>query len=349
MRIAKIRNWVSAGFLTALAALLLAAAPASAATATYPAGGSGFATGAEGWSPGSASCSPIPLLCTPETSYESDVGNPPGSIAAKTSITLNLIDLFSGTEVWNSPQFTIPVGSVTGARVRLDRAFSPGGLIEVGPTATYTVTLKDLTAGTSSQPLSEKLSKSDTTFATRSGSASVVSGHTYQLSIESVTAQSTVALSLLSGTTALRFDNVGLEVETSGSGGGGGGGGGNGGGNGSSSSKFSSRELSRLLSSGATTVPAVLKGNRLFVKVSCPARIGRACHIRAQGLLTRKKVATAARTAKVAKGAGRQVVLKVKPKARQKLAKRKRILVRQVVKAGTTKATLYQQRKLIRR
>jgi hypothetical protein len=347
MRSVKIRSRASAGLLTALVGLLLVAAPASAASTTYPAGGSGFATGAEGWSPGASSCAPIALLCTPEAAYDSGTGNPPGSIAAKTTVTVNLIDLFKGTEVWNSPQFTVPVGSVTGARIRLDRAFSTGGLVELGPTATYTVSLNDLTTGTSSKPLTEEVTKADTTFATRSASASVVSGHTYQLSIESVTAQSAVSLSVLSGTTALRFDNVGLEVETSAGGGGGGSGSGNG--SNSNSSKFSSKELSRLLNGGATMVPAVLKGNRLFVKVSCPARIGRACHIRAQGMLSKKEVATAARTAKVRKGAGRRVVLRVKPKARKVFAKRRRVLVRQVVHAGKTKATLFQQRKLIRR
>jgi hypothetical protein len=179
----------------------------------------------------------------------------------------------------------------------------------------------------------------------------VVSGHTYQLSIESVTAQSAISISLISGTTALRFDNVGLEVESAGGGKGAidnGTGGKGGRGSGSSSSKFTSKELSKLLRSGATTVPAVLKGNRLMVKISCPAKIRRACHIRAQGMLSRRKVATRARTAKVARGAGRRVVLKVKPKARKRFAKRRRILVRQVVRAGKAKVTMFQRRKLIR-
>ena len=44
---------------------------------------------------------------------------------------------------------------MTGASVRLDRAFSPGGLVNVGPTGTYTVTLRDLTTGVEATPLTE--------------------------------------------------------------------------------------------------------------------------------------------------------------------------------------------------
>ena len=135
--------------IAALAVLLLASAPARAATAVYPAGGSGFDTSAEGWTPGALSCAPLALLCTPEAAYESSVGNPPGSISARTTVTLNLLSLFKGTEAWNSPQFTVPVGAVTGASVRLDRAFDSGGLINVEPVGSYAVTLRDLSAGTS--------------------------------------------------------------------------------------------------------------------------------------------------------------------------------------------------------
>jgi len=347
-------RWASlpAASLLALAAIFLAAVPAQASTTVYPRGGNGFDTSAEGWSPGATSCTPAALLCTPEASYDSEVGNPPGSIAAKTTVTANAIDLFKGIEVWNSPRFAVPIGAVTGASVRLDRAFDPGGLVDVEPKATYTVTVNDLTAGTSSKPLTEELTKEDSTFATRSAPVSIVSGHEYQMSIESVTAQSAVAASVVTGTAAARFDNVGIVVQT-GSAGNGSSGGGSGSGHGSagngSGSSFTSSRLLALLKSGATTSPVKLKGKRLFVKVSCPRKIGRACHIRAQGMLTRRKAATAARTVKVGKGKGRRIVLRVKPKARRKLAHRRWILVRQRVRAGKARATIYQRRKLIRR
>jgi hypothetical protein len=95
--------------------------------------------------------------------------------------------------------------------------------------------------------------------------------------------------------------------------------------------------------------PAVLKCNRLFVRVGCPRKIGHACRIIAQGFLRKRKPATTKRTVKVAKGKGRRVVLRVKAKARAKVAKRKRLLVRERVRAGGAKATVYKSRKLIRK
>jgi hypothetical protein len=338
-------RWAGALF-AVVALLLLTAGQARAANIAYPSGGSGFDSGAEGWSPGGASCAPLAILCTPEAIYDSGTGNPPGSIAVQTTVTVNVIDLFRGTVVWNSPQFTVPVGSVTGANVRLDRAFSPGGLIDVGPTGTYTVTLLDLTAGTSATPLSEQVTKADTAFATRSGAASVVSGHTYQLSIESVTAQSTLALSLLSGTTALRFDNVGLQVQTA-SGGGNGGNGSNGG-NGANGGNVLTDALLLSTLQGNLVAPATLKGQRLFVKAKCPAKIGHACRVTLQGLLKKGKAATTKRVTKIAKGKTKRIVLKVKPKARGKVAPRRKLLFKETVKAGPAQATLYKRLKLIK-
>jgi hypothetical protein len=346
----RIRLWTAVLGLVGILGLFVAG-EARAATAVYPAGGSGFTNSSEGWTPGSVSCEPITLLCTPEAAYDGTAGNPPGSISARTTVTLNLVSLFSGTETWNSPPFTVPVGSVTGASLRLERAFDAGGLVEVEPKATYAVTLQDLSAGTSAVVLSEEVGKGDSTFAPRAGSASVVSGHAYQMSIAATTAQSVLSLSTLSGTTNLRFDNVGLRVETADDTAGNGDGGGEGNGGGSGGGKFANLTNARLLAllRGATVSPVVLKGNRLFVKVSCPAKIGRACRVAAQGLLSRRKVATTKRTVKLPKGRSRQIVLRVKPKAKSKLAKRKRLLMREAVHAGKAHATLYRSRALIRR
>jgi hypothetical protein len=350
----RIRLWTAICGTLAVLGPMLFPGRSQAATTVYPAGGSSFTGGVEGWSPGAVSCTPITLFCTPEAVYDGTAGNPPGSISARTTVTLNLISLFRGTETWNSPTFTVPVGAVTGAAVRLDRAFSPGGLVDVAPTATYTVTLRDLSTGTSAAVLNETLGGADTTFASRAAAASVVGGHSYQLSIEGATAQSTLALSLLNGTTDLRFDNVGLRVETADGGDGGGGGNdgsGSGGGSGAGSGKFSSLTDARLLAllRGATAAPAVLKGDRLFAKVSCPAKVGAACRIAAQGLLSRRKAATTRRTVKVPKGSSRQIVLRLEPKAKKQVAKRKRLLLREAVKAGSAKATLYRSRALSRR
>ncbi len=333
--------------LGALCAVLLAATgSALAATATYPGGGSGFDEGSEGWSAGGASCTPAELLCSSEAAYDASTGNPPGSITARTTVTLNLISLFKGTATWNSPAFTIPVAPITDAEMHLESAFDPGGLIDVEPEGTYTVTLSDLTTGKVTEALSGEL-EGATPFSAESAPVAVVGGHKYRLSIEAITAQSTLALSLLSGTSNLRFDNVGLSVRSSSSGGDGKGDGD--GKKGSDSSSLSDRRLFSLLSDGGTSVPAVLKGNRLFVKIGCPRKVGHACRIAAQGFLRRGKPATAKRMVKVPKGKSKRIALRVKPKVRGKVAKRKRLLIREKVRAGGAKATVYKTRKLIRR
>lgn len=348
-----------ARFLSAVLCGVLCAVPlalaggASAATVTYPGGGSGFDSGVEGWSGGDASCSPAELLCTSEAGYDSSAGNPAGSIAAKTTVTVNLIGLFKGTAKWTSPQFTVPVGAITDADLRLDRAFSPGGLVDVEPEATYDVILSDLTSGTSTTILSEELDEEDEAFAAAGAApAAVLGGHTYRLQIAAETVQSALALSLLSGTANLRFDNVGLTVKSSG---GEGGGSGNGGGSGgkrkrSGSASLSDQRLLALLRSEAPAAPAVLAGNgkRLLVKVHCPAKARRSCRITTQGLLAKRKPATAKRTVEVLAGKGKRVALSLKPKARGRIDGRKRLLVRESVHAGRARATVYEKRKLIR-
>lgn len=247
---------------------------------------------------------------------------------------------------WTSPQFTVAVEPIVDAEMRLESAFDSGGLIDVEPEGTYTVTLSDLTTGKSVEALSGEL-EGDVPFSAESAPIAVVGGHKYRLSIEAVTAQSTVALSLLSGTSNLRFDNVGLSVRSASGGNGSGEGGRNG--SGSNSSSLSDRRLFSLLSDGGASGPAVLKGNRLFVKVGCPAKIGRPCRIAAQGFLRKGKPATGKRMVKVGKGRTKRVALRVKPKARPNVAKRKRLLIREKVRAGGAKATVYKSRKLIRR
>jgi len=342
MRLTRTRLHLTALLGVLCAVLLAAAGSALAAATTYPGGGSGFNEGSEGWSAGPSSCTPAELLCSSEAAYDASTGNPPGSITARTTVTVNLVSFFKGTATWNSPQFTVAVEPITDAEIHLESAFDPGGLIDVEPIGSYAVTLSDLTTGRSVTALSGEI-EGESPFAEEAAPVAVVGGHKYRLSIEAVTAQSSVALSLISGTSNLRFDNVGLSVHSSS--------GGDGGGRkglGSDSGSLTDRRLFSLLSNGGTSSPAVLKGNRLFVRVGCPRKVGHACRITAQGFLRKGKPATARRMVKVAKGKAKRVVLRVKPKAQPKVAKRKRMLVREKVRAGGAKATVYKQRKLIR-
>jgi hypothetical protein len=330
------------------ALLLLTAGQAQAATTIYPAGGSSFSGSAEGWTVKSASCN-VPILCSASGGYDGADGNSPGSLAANSNFTVDLLSLFKTTVTEQSPEFKVS-GSGPSA-LRLDRQFSPGGLVELAPQVQYTVSLIDQTTGTESKAIAETLS-SAAGFAGKEAAVNVVDGHVYVISITAETSSTLVGTSLLAGSTSARFDNVALSVQTSGSNGGGGGeNGGNGGEGGSGGNGAGGLSDSRLLSllqssSGGT---AVLKGKRLFVKGKCSARIGRSCKVSLQGLLTRKKPATTRRTSKVGKGKAKTLVLKVKPKAKTKLAKSSRLLFKETVHAGSAQATVYKRLKLIRR
>jgi len=333
----------------AVAAICLFAGSAQAAT--YPPGGGAFNGGLEGWTmPAKATCN-IPLmgLCTTTAGYDGENGNPAGSLAANTTILVNLGGAFKATAIFQSPNFTATEGGA--ATLHVDRQLASGNLLDLQPNATYAVTLIDRTGGTSSEVIADSVAgTAAASFAGKDGAATLVAGHVYAISIDSEVSSSLANVGLL-GSTALRFDNVAVTVGTSGGGGGGdgkGGDGGKGGGAGNGANGLSSsRLLSLLRSNGGGT--AVLKGNRLFVKRPCPAKVGSSCRLSIQGLLAKRKPATTRRTSKVAKGKAKTLVLKVKPKARAKLVKRKKLLFKQTVKAGGAKATVYPRLKLIRR
>ena len=352
-------------FLAAVAALcLLFAGPARAAS-TYPPGGGAFSGGAEGWHvTGEPSCN-IGLLgllglCTASGGYDAANGHPAGSFAAESTIVANLGGLFKSQLSFVSPTFTAAEGGA--ASLRLERELGTASLLDLTPSATYAVTLADLSTGTSTTVLTDSVAGSEESFAGKSGAATLVAGHNYAIAVSTETSSSVANVGLL-GSAALRFDNIALTVgssTTTGGGGGSGGGssakggsggaGGNGGAAGSGKfNSLSDARLRSLLRRGASTAPVVMKGKRLFAKVSCPAAVGRACRIVAQGMLNRRKPATTRRTVKVAKGKSKRIVLRVKRKAKKRIAKRKRLLVRESVKAGPAKATLYRSRALIRR
>jgi hypothetical protein len=318
----------------AVAAACLVAGPAQAATDVYPAGGSTFSGGAQGWEVTEASCNVS--LCTADGGYDGANGNPPGSIAANTNIALNLTKLFKSTVTVRSPDFT--VASAGDGTLHLDRQFAPGSLVDLAPQATYDVTLIDRTAGTESKPLTEEL-KEGSAFIGKDHAVTVKAGHVYALAITTETSSTVAGSGLLSGTTSVRFDNVSVTVEPSGS---------SGPGPGGSSGSLSNQQLQSLIGNSLIG-PAILKGNRLSVKVRCPAKVGRTCRIAVQGLLRKHKPATSTRRLKVRMGKTRKAVLKVKPKALQKVAKRRKLLFKETVKAGPAHATVYKRLKLIRR
>jgi hypothetical protein len=163
----------------------------------------------------------------------------------------------------------------------------------------------------------------------------------------------------LLGETIGRFDNVVVTgpdaTSNPGSNGGANGGSGGNGGEGSeggsggkgAASGVSSARLQSLITSSSLIGPAVLKGNQLLVKAKCPAKVGTTCNLALQGLLSRKKPATAGRRAKVKQGKTKNFALTVKPAAQAKIKTKSTLLFKETVKAGKAKATVYKTLKLI--
>lgn len=322
-------------FCCAMAAVALTAAPAQAAV--YPSGGSGFTGGPEGWgNPQPAACNlPLGGVCTANAGYDGANGNPAGSLALDTSILVNLGGLFKSTGVFQSPDFVAKEGG--SATLSMERQLASGNLLDLAPQATVAVSLIDRTSGVTTSVIEDSVTSAETAFTGKSGAVKVTEGHTYAIAIDAETSSTLANVGLL-GSTSLRFDNVALSVGTSGGGGGGAGG------------SLTNQQLQGLISgNGSLLGPAVLRGNKLTVKVRCPAKVGRTCRVALVGLLKKGKPATTVRKAAIRKGKTKRLVLKVKPKALPKVKARKKLLFKQTVRAGKARAVVYKRLKLIKR
>jgi hypothetical protein len=330
----QMRSWTG-GFRLLVAGVLAAAVLAPAAQgAAYP-GGGGFSSGSEGWEVTEASCN-VPALCSATGGYDGDDGRPPGSLAAKTNIALNLVGLFQSTVTLQSPDFEVEVGGA--ATLQLDRRFAAASLVDLAPRLDYTVQLVDRTSGQRSTSISESIDGS-TGWSGEDGAATLKTGHTYAILITARTSSTTAGTGLLSGATAARFDNVSLTVGSDDAGGNGGGAG----------DRSITAERLAALAPATLAGPAQLKGKRLFVKARCPRSVGRACRISVLGLFRKGKPATGNRSTKVAAGKTKRLVLRVKPRAKGQLAARKRLLFKVRLRAGRSQATAFKRLRLLRR
>jgi hypothetical protein len=351
-----------------LAAILLAIPTvASAASSKYPSANAarGFDGGAAGWD-SSASTEGIclaPLLCaSAENSFQGSGGADGGGYirSAYTGVIGATAVGGTTTAVWQSPPFTytgaggVDPGSIGFA---MDRRANVDQLLAVaGNAAEYSVRLSDLSAGGEGVTLiaPTTLAGAGSWTGVSRGSidpASLTLGDEYRIQISSRFTSGTSVLV----TGSADYDNVVLSAVTGSGGGnnnGGGGGkgkGGKGGGKGSGAGSFNSQRLEELLR-GATPDTAKLDaGKRLLVRVNCPRKVGRQCRTAVQGLLKKGSPATNRRSVRLRSGKSKLVALKVKPKARKQVAARKRILVRQKVRAGKATATVFKTRLLIRR
>lgn len=346
---------------TACLSLLLALPTVASATKYPPAPDArGFGGGVAGWE-SSASFDGVclaPLLCpTATNAHQPSGGADGGGYIESDYLGVVGVTAVGGTTtaVWDSPAFTYEgaggkaAGNVTFA---MDRRADVDQLLGVaGNSATFAVRLIDLSAGGESITLIPPMTLAGADSWTDVPQATVdpsrlENGHDYRLRI--ATAYTTGTSVLVTGSSD--YDNVVLEAASVAAGGKKGAGG-RGKNDRGESDDATQRlvELVRQTSPGTAILTGKGKGRRLLVRVRCPRKASRNCRITAQGLLKKRKPATNRRTVKVRKGKAKLVVLKVKQKARSKVAKRKRLLVRQKVRAGRVTVTVVKSRKLIRR
>lgn len=348
---------VAATFAVALAF----ATAAGAAVSKYPPAASrGFSGSAAGWTSSSSTdglCLP-PLLCATVTNSFQETGGADGGGYIRSAYTGVVgVSAVGGTTrgVWESPAFTyagVAGGEATAIGLSLDRRASVDQLLAVaGNSAEYTVRLIDVSEGGEALTLIAPTSLAGANSWTGVSRGSIdpeglTPGDEYRIQI---TSSYTTGTSVLVTGNA-DYDNVVLSASDGvGRGGKKGKGKGNGAGGGGAGA-FDTQRLEELLRQ-ATPGTAMLggKGRRLFVRVNCPRRIGHACRTTAQGLLRKHRPATLKRTVRLRSGKSKLLVLRVKPKARKQVAKRKRLLVRQKVHAGKVTATVTKSRRLIRR
>jgi hypothetical protein len=290
-----------------------------------------------------------PLLCASVTNSFEPVGGADGGGFIRSDYTGVVgVTAVGGTTTgtWESPPFTYKgAGGAKAATVSFafDRRANVDQLLAVaGNSAEYTVRLIDVSNGGEAStliPAATLAGANAWTNVTRGSldPASLTSGHNYRIQITS--SYTTGTSVLVSG--SADYDNVGLMASD---GTGGKGKGGNGGG------ALSEQRLEDLLRQAAPGTAALnSSGTRLFVRVKCPRQVGHACRTTVQGLLRKRRPATGKRTVHLRSGKSRLVMLRVKPKARKQVVKRKRLLVRQKVRAGKVTATVVKSRRLIRR
>lgn len=342
---------------TTLAVLLLLPAAAVAATSKYPPGDAvrGFNGGLAGWTPSSSSegfCL-APLLCASvENSHQAAGGADGGGFirSAYTGVVGAMAVAGTTTAVWESPRFTY--SGVDGAQpaevgLAFDRRANVDQLLAVsGNSAEYSVRLIDLSEGGEALTVIAPTTLAGADSWTNATSDAIdpeelIVGHDYRVQITSRYTSGTSVF--VSG--SADYDNVVLSATDGTARGKGGGKKGRGNG---SPGALSEQRLENLLRQ-TTPETATLRGNRLFVRVKCPRKLGRSCRTTAQGMLRKRRPATAKRTVRLRSGKSRLVPLRVKPKARKQVAKRKRLLVRQKVRAGKVSATVFKTRKLVRR
>jgi hypothetical protein len=278
----------------------------------------------------------------------------PSSGGAGGGYLLTGVSNFAGVDAtaksqWVSPAFTYRgVGGERPDKVKLklSRIADVESFLEVeGDSANYSVQLVDTTKGPNVQVLPPTTLAGAQDFTeirpvdVEPGALKV--GHSYRFRIVSTfnsgTAQVIPAASA-------GYDNIRLTAQSR-SGSGSGPGNGSNGSNGSSGSNGSNGgngghagNGGRFGGNGVIGRSARLKGDRLIVKVRCKAKERKRCRVKLQARLRKHGPAvTAKRVASVKPGKKRRVALNVRDRYASKLAAKRKVVLRQVVRRGGKK------------
>jgi hypothetical protein len=353
--------------LTLCTALLVPATAGADVSSVYPPEpeARSFATGSGGWTGSTSfeSC-PLPATCpTVENTFEA-AGGAGGEGYLHSSFKATLTIVGTATAAWQSPPFLYTDAEAeapTSLSLGLSRRADVEDLLSVsGSSATYSVDLVDVTEGGAVLPAAGPLDLEGagdwTAVPTFLDPAALVLGHTYAIRISSRYVPGTVSLLVEGGAD---FDDVVLAATrpddppaTPPPGGGNGDDNADGDGGGSAATKGSlttGELLSSVRLSSQETAEVRGNGSRVFVRVSCPRRVQRACRITAQGMIGKRSRVTRRRAVRVASGRARLVGLPVKPRFRDSVAARKRLLIVQKVRVGKVSTTFVRSRVLIRR
>lgn len=302
-------------------------------------------------------------------------------------LSVGLLAESSGT--WESPAFTYGGAAgrqPTEVRFSLARRSELEGLLALpGAEASYTAELVDESAPTGSVVVTDAVALSAAggwkTASASVAPSSLTPGHSYKVKI--VTTFVTPAAVLPAGGVA--YDDVRLSASRSeaegGSGGNGGSDGGNGSnggngtggadstsGNGTAGSKgthgsrgghgakgargargLSSAQLRGIIASHGLVARARLHRGWVVITGKCPKAVHRSCTVRLRGMVDRRRPATVTRRARIRRGGRHHFIVAVRHGARAKVRRRRRILVKEWVRAGHTRVTLYRRLRLLGR
>ncbi|MDP2709946.1 MAG: fibronectin type III domain-containing protein [Solirubrobacteraceae bacterium] len=222
--------------LLALALFLIAAVPMAQADTIYPDNvitGSHFTNGlshtpagtGSHWEEVSNSCvvllgllpSTNPLVCNSNTTHAPAIGTPPGSLQQGYNGLLDGLGplLFEATARAQSSTFTMGpnVNGASGEMTfQFDRRADVETILNFEGEATYTFTLQNLTAGTSQELFSERLTDANNIFdgRLRTGLLNAVPGNVYRIDLETVFSCGVLCVGLQE--TIVNFDNLRLRV-----------------------------------------------------------------------------------------------------------------------------------------